>query len=160
MDTTKTKKELGRRLAVSAIALILIGALLSLGHLPGRVLAQGAKTQTFEVVLGEGEVIGEESEKIIGEFHRWEPPVLVVRKGETVVITAKNPRKHFHTLSIPAFGVTSGLLEPRKGEQTLRFVADKAGVFPYVCGLEWGGPGSPTCDPDHKRMVGHLIVLE
>ena len=122
--------------------------------------AASPRVQTFDVILGEGEVIGEGTEKIIGEFHRWEPAVLVVHRGDQVVLNVKNPRKHLHSLAFPALGVTTKPLEPRKGQDTIKFVAEKSGTFPFICGIPWGGEGSPQCDADHARMVGHLIVLE
>ncbi len=97
--------------------------------------AAAPATQTFEIILGEGEVIEEVGGKdqLTGEFHRWEPPVLVVNKGDKVVLKVKNPRKHVHSLGIPGYGQDTGPLAGRTGEKTLEFTADKAGVFPFMC---------------------------
>ncbi len=50
-------------------------------------------------------------------------------------------------------------MESRGGTAEVSFVADKAGIFQFACGLpyaeEWG-----NCGLDHKRQVGYLIVLE
>ena len=129
----------------------------------------GPKTQKFDILLGEGEILGEEpleklgvpEHSIVGEFHRWEPNVMVVKKGDKVILTVKNPRKAVHSFLLPAFNVNTGPLAPRTGVKTVEFVADKAGVFSYMCGIPYNPKAEPhECDPDHKRMVGYLIVLE
>lgn len=85
--------------------------------------------------------------------------MLVAFTGETVVLNVGNPRKRKHSLVIEAFNVDTGELEPRTGKKTVRFVASKAGVFEYKCGLK-EDPAKGWCDPDHKYQVGNLIVLE
>jgi heme/copper-type cytochrome/quinol oxidase subunit 2 len=118
--------------------------------------------------MGEGKIIEEVNgkETITGEFHRWEPPVIVVKKGDTVELTVVNPRSHAHSFVLPAFNVDTGRI-PGKLEQpdeakrtvTVRFVADKSGIFPFFCGISYN-EATLDCDPDHAYMVGYLIVLE
>jgi len=119
------------------------------------------KDQHLKIVMGEGEIIQEVEgkETLTGEFHRWEPAVLVVNKGDTVHLTVENPRGNAHSLTLPDFGVTTPLLEARGGIAEVVFVADKAGTFQFKCGSEYDG-ALGICDVDHKRMVGNLIVLE
>lgn len=118
-------------------------------------------TRTFDIVLGEGKVVVEVGGKdeLGGEFHRWEPPVLMAFRGDTVVLNVGNPRKRKHSLVIEAFNIDTGELEPRTGKKTVRFVASKSGVFEYKCGLKWD-EAKGWCDPDHKYQVGHLIILD
>ena len=118
-------------------------------------------TRTFDIVMGEGKVVVEVAGKdqLGGEFHRWEPPVLVAFRGDTIVLNVGNPRKRKHSLVIDAFKVDTGELEPRTGKKTVRFVADKAGVFKFWCGLDTD-EAKGWCDPDHRYQVGHLIVLD
>lgn len=123
--------------------------------------SQEPVTQVLDILLGEGEIIREVEGKDIldGEFHRWEPDTLVVRKGDWVVLNVKNPRKNVHSLVIPAYGVDTGPLAGRTGEARVEFLAYDAGVYPILCGIDFV-EGAGLCDPDHKRMVGYLIVLE
>ena len=47
----------------------------------------------------------------------------------------------------------------RQGLTVIKFVADKAGVFTFACGLPYNAANG-QCDPDHSMMTGTLIVLE
>jgi hypothetical protein len=123
------------------------------------------QTRTFQISMEEvefyAEVENEGGEEAIAfvELHRWEPNTIIVNQGDTVVLEITNPRKHAHTLSVPAFDVTTQILEPREGADTVTFVADTAGVFTFYCGLPYN-PDKLYCDPDHNMMTGTLIVLE
>jgi hypothetical protein len=119
-----------------------------------------ARVQNFAVELGEGEIVGDVNgkEEIIGDLHRWEPAVLVAFKGDKIVLQVKNPRKHVHSFQLPAFEVDTGPLEPRTGTKTVEFVAERAGTFAFGCGAKFD-EAKGICDPDHARMVGHLLVL-
>ncbi|MEM4310868.1 MAG: cupredoxin domain-containing protein [Nitrososphaerales archaeon] len=165
-------------LAVAIIAIILVGITMM------QPLGQVQKIQKFTIIVGEGEIIQEAiedkatgeiklvseekggEETLTGEYHRWEPNVLVVKKGDKVELTVKNPRKHAHSFVLPAFGVDTGRI-PGKAEQpdegkrtvTVTFTADKAGVFPFICGIPFDHKAG-NCDPDHARITGYLIVLE
>ena len=123
------------------------------------------QTRTFQISMEEvefyAEIENEEGEEEIAfvELHVWEPNTIIVNQGDTVILEITNPRKHAHTLSIPAFNVNSDMLEPRVGTDTVTFVADTPGVFTFYCGLPYN-PDKLYCDPDHKMMTGTLIVLE
>ena len=123
------------------------------------------QTRTFQISMEEvefyAEVENEGGEEAIAfvELHTWEPNTIIVNQGDTVVLEITNPRKHAHTLSIPAFDVNTKILEPREGADTVTFVADTPGVFTFYCGLPYN-PDKLYCDPDHNMMTGTLIVLE
>ena len=123
------------------------------------------QTRVFQISMEEvefyAEVENEEGAEEIAfvELHVWEPNIIIVNQGDTVVLEITNPRKHAHTLSIPAFDVYSGMLDPRVGADTVTFVADTPGVFTFYCGLPYN-PDKLYCDPDHNMMTGTLIVLE
>jgi heme/copper-type cytochrome/quinol oxidase subunit 2 len=123
------------------------------------------QTRTFQISMEEvefyAEAENEEGEEGISfvELHRWEPDLIIVNQGDTVVLEITNPRKHAHTLSVPAFGVNSEILEPREGMDTVTFVADTSGVFTFYCGLPYN-PDQLYCDPDHSMMTGTLVVLD
>jgi hypothetical protein len=123
------------------------------------------QTRTFQISMEEvefyAEVENEGGEEAIAfvELHTWKPDTIIVNQGDTVVLEITNPRKHAHTLSVPAFDVTSKILEPIEGSDTITFVADTPGVFTFYCGLPYN-PDKLYCDPDHNMMTGTLIVLE
>ncbi len=121
----------------------------------------GPVTQNLSIQMGEGTMIHElenGEEELTGEFHRWEPAVLVVNKGDKVVLTVTNPRGHAHSLVLPEFGVATPRLEGRGGTATVEFTADKAGLFQFACGTPWDEEAE-DCGLDHQYQVGHLIVL-
>jgi len=123
------------------------------------------QTRTFQISMEEVEFYAEVENEGGGEaiafveLHRWEPNTIIVNQGDTVTLEITNPRKHAHTLSIPAFDVNTKILEPREGVDTVTFVADTPGVFTFYCGLPYN-PDKLYCDPDHSMMTGTLIVLE
>ncbi len=121
----------------------------------------GPVTQDYSIIMGEGKIIQEVNgeETITGEFHRWEPPVLVAYEGDTIRLTVKNPRGHAHSFVLPEFGVTTPILEKRGGTAVVEFTASKAGIFQFACGLPYD-EAEGNCGLDHKRQVGHLIVLK
>ena len=150
---------------VLAIVAIGIGAY-SLYQAP---TAQQSKVQKFAVIMGEGEIIADDpttgEEILTGEYHRWEPSVIVANKGDTVELTIINPRKNAHSFELPDFGITTGRIAGKtelpdvEGRTIVKtFVADKAGVFKFVCGIS-PDASAGNCDPDHETMVGYLVVL-
>ena len=126
---------------------------------------ESTQTRTFQISMEEVEFFAEaeNEEGVEGisfvELHRWEPNMIIVNQGDTVVLEITNPRKHAHTFSVPEFGVNSQVLEPRTGTDTVTFVADTAGVFTFSCGLPYN-PDKLSCDPDHSMMTGTLVVLD
>ena len=128
--------------------------------------AAGPVTRDFSIKMGEGEILQEvnEEEVLTGEFHRWEPAVLVAFKGDTIRLTVTNPRSTNHSFTLDEFLVDTGSLKPRGGTKTVEFTVDKAGIFQFACGLNFEdentGQLTGDCAPDHKRMVGYIIVLD
>lgn len=120
-----------------------------------------AKTQQFDVVIGEAKFLVEVDEKdVLGpEGHRFEPPVLVVHKGDHVVLTVRNPEMHIHSLVLPDFGVDTGPLQGGSGTAKVEFDANKAGVFRFNCGIPFD-EAKGECAPDHEFVVGWVVVLE
>lgn len=119
------------------------------------------KVQHFDVAIGEVKLLQEvEGKDVLGpEGHTFEPPVLVVHKGDHVIIRVMNLRKNTHSLVLPEFGVDTGSLAPRTGIATVEFDAEKAGVFQFSCGIPYD-EATGACDPDHDFIVGWLVVLE
>lgn len=133
----------------------------------GRVdTVQAAKTHNFTIRLGEGLIVNQTDEQLASlEYHRWNPGVLVVNKGDTVRLTIINEDHHVHSFELDAFGVDSGKLMPEgmPGDRTtVTFVANQAGVFEFECGVDPFMPPPPApeeCSEDHPTMTGYLVVL-
>lgn len=85
------------------------------------------------------------------ERYSFDPPFLVVNKGDTVVLKIHALKGAKHVIEIKDFGVAETTIN--KGEEkAIRFVADKAGTFKFICtnhvNAEKEGP-----------MVGYLYVM-
>ncbi len=134
---------------------------------PSTVIPSNGEPQvrSFDIELGEVEFFANtENEEgaedtVFVELHRWSPNTIVVNKGDTVVLKVTNPRGNYHSFSIPEFGVSTAMLEPREGSETIEFVADKSGTFAFSCEVPYN-PDKQWCDPDHAMMTGTLIVLD
>lgn len=119
--------------------------------------------RSFDVELGEVEFFANieveegKEDAVLVEMHRWSPNTIVVNKGDTVVLKVTNPRGNYHSFSIPEFGVSTSMLDPRGGTETVEFVADKTGTFTFSCEVPYN-PDKQWCDPDHAMMTGTLIV--
>lgn len=86
------------------------------------------------------------------ERYTFDPPILIVNKGDTVVLKIHALKGSKHVIEIKDFGVPETTIN--KGEEkTIRFVADKAGTFKFICtnhvNAEKEGP-----------MVGYLYVMD
>jgi plastocyanin len=80
-----------------------------------------------------------------GGTYVWYPSRIVVEVGDEVTIDFAGINGDEHPTTIAAFGQTFTV---RRGEMTrVTFVADKAGIFGYVCSAHQSG------------MSGELIVL-
>ncbi len=79
---------------------------------------------------------------------KFEPAVLEVTEGDTVVVTLRSADT-IHGLAIKALGVK--VVIPKNGEPVeVRFVAGRAGTFEIAC--------SEYCGSGHRRMKGQLVV--
>ena len=92
--------------------------------------------------------------------HFYDPQLIVARRGDTVRLRVMNLSFFTHAIAIDGYGVRTGLLSggPR-GTETISFVADKGGVFPYRCYIPYD-PVAASCSPDHDTMIGYLVVLD
>ncbi len=76
----------------------------------------------------------------------WEPTSIVAKKGDTVTLTLVNRHVDEHGFEIAAFGVKEVVAAEKTN--TVKFTADKAGIFPIKCHLH----------PAH--VAGQLLVLD
>ena len=147
------------------------GQMMEPGMMQGSSVSQSlptgepTQTRTFEIFLDEIKIFAEtenesgEEEIVEVEIHQWNPNSIVVNKDDTVVLKISNPRGSIHSFAIPQFGVSTGNLEPRGGTETIEFVADKTGVFTFICNTPYV-PEQNWCSADHTTMTGTIIVLE
>jgi plastocyanin len=70
---------------------------------------------------------------VVGSNFKFEPSVLSVNKGDTVKITFKDING-FHDFRIDEFNVATKQMQ-EGNEQTVTFIADKAGSFEYYCSV-------------------------
>src|SRR6185295_11602133 len=86
--------------------------------------------------------------EIIASRFKFEPAVLEVMEGDTVVLTVWSADT-IHGLTIKALGVK--LIVPKAHEPVeVRFVAARAGTYEIAC--------SEYCGSGHRRMKGQLVV--
>jgi len=77
----------------------------------------------------------------------WTPKKITVTEGDEVVIHLKSLDVE-HVFLLPDYKIEKDVNPGAAVE--VRFVADKAGIFYFQCGME--------CGPYHKNMLGQLIV--
>ena len=78
----------------------------------------------------------------------WLPSVIAVEQGDKVKLTLKNlipGAVNQHGFSIPGYNITE--IVTRGEPKTVTFVADKAGVFPFICQL-------------HAAHIGGSLIVE
>jgi cytochrome c oxidase subunit 2 len=92
---------------------------------------------------------GVKSFEVTASRFRFEPAVLEVAEGDTVVLTLRSADTT-HGLAIKALGVKIVIPKNREPVQ-VRFVAPRAGTFDITC--------SEYCGSGHRRMKGQLVVL-
>lgn len=90
--------------------------------------------------------------------HRWYPTMLVARRGDTVELDVGNPDKFNHEFELTGYDLRTKKLTPGSSA-SLRFVADRTGVFLFRCALPHN-PATGDCTPDHELMRGYLIVTD
>src|SRR3970282_1699531 len=124
--------------------------------------APAARTVAYTVTIDEGLIVtgwnntcqcaveidtpAADTEKVIGEYVRWAPNVIIVNAGDTVQLTIKNPRGGDHSFAIEAVagafsGTTaSGTVEGRDNsgnpagtQATIEFTALKPGTYVFRC---------------------------
>ena len=171
--------------AVGALALVLSIVALGLGATRGPAVP--ARTVAYTVTIDEGLIVtgwnntcqcaveidtpAADTEKVVGEYVRWAPSVIIVNAGDTVKLTVVNPRGGDHSFAIeaPAGALTgttsSGVVQgrensgnPRGTQVTIDFTALKAGTYVFRCTIPFDDAQN-KCHPDHETLTGTLIVL-
>jgi len=84
---------------------------------------------------------------IIAKNWEFSPNTIIVNQGDKVIIKISSVDTT-HSFMIKDYNINVKL-EPNK-TQTIEFIADKFGVFPFHCGV--------PCGEGHKEMTGTLVV--
>ena len=172
-------------LALGAVALIL--AIAGLGLSYSKPSGVAPRTVAYTVTIDEGLIVtgwnntcqcaveidtpAADTEKVIGEYVRWAPNVIIVNAGDTVRLTINNPRGGDHSFAIEAAagsfsGTTvSGTVEGRDNsgnpagtQATIEFTALKPGTYVFRCVTPFDD-ATNACHPDHDSLTGTIIVL-
>ncbi len=112
-------------LAVAAFSFNGRATIASAADTPTPAAAAPANEKTFTLVS-----------VLIDDVKFWLPSSIVVDQGDTVKLVLKNQvpgTENQHGFSIPGYNITE--VVTRGTPKTITFVADKPGVFPYVCQL-------------------------
>ncbi len=121
-----------------------------------------AETREFLIVTGEwswkakpGEApVVDRDRGSVKEIERYtfDPSFIVVNRGDTVILKIHTLKGDKHIVTIPDFKVPETIIM-RGEEKSIRFVANKAGVFEFKCTNHVGS---------HKEgpMVGYIYVLD
>lgn len=136
--------------------------LLSVVVLALGVASAMAETREFLIVTGEwswkakpGEApVVDRDRGSVKEIERYtfDPAFIVVNRGDTVILKIHTLKGDKHIVTIPAFKVPETIIM-RGEEKSIRFVANKAGVFEFKC---------TNHVESHKEgpMVGYIYVLD
>ncbi len=172
---------------LAALALVLAIVALGWTAIQPSAAPRVPVVREFVLVMGEGEILAgynttggyvvpidspqADEEMVVGEFHRWEPGVLMAYVGDTIRLTVKNPRSNDHSFSLQAepdaFSGTTSTGEilgrtnsgsPTGTEQVIELKALKPGVYKFICNTPHDHLNN-KCDEDHPRMVGYIVVL-
>jgi len=163
----ENKQKPKRNLAIVGVVLAVAALLIAVGGLGITLNGQAPRTHRLTLVMGEGKIIQEVNgtDQITGEFHRWEPAVLVMKKCDTIILTVQNPRSNIHSFAIEALGIDTGaipgkVLTPPSGEERIVTISTcQSGTYKFICDTPHDHDAG-ECDPDHDRMTGYLTVLE
>ena len=79
------------------------------------------------------------------EVYAFSPSTVTVVEGDTIDFTFVNPEDDAHSFVLPDFAVSL----PGQKTTTARYVAKRAGVYPFVCAIQAHLP----------MMSGQLVVL-
>jgi plastocyanin len=139
---------------VIAAAAILLTALSVASPTPPAPPAPAAATVDISLIITGVGAVG------AAEHHFFNPSMITVRRGDTVRLRVMNLTFSTHGVEIEGYGVRTGPLPGGpKGQETITFVADRAGVFRYRCNVPYN-PATGDCSPDHETQVGYLVVLD
>ena len=116
-----------------------------------RLLVSGVMAAFIMIFIG-GYLIGAENEQVIkitAKRFEYTPKEISVKKGVPVVLEFTS-QDRLHGFTCPGLKIRMDILPGKVN--TLRFVPDKAGTFPFHC--------DNFCGSGHEGMKGTIIVTE
>ncbi len=175
------------RLAIGLGVVALLLSIVAAGLTFARPSGVAPRTLAITVTIDEGMIVtgwnntcqcaveidtaAADTEKVVGEYVRWAPNVIIINAGDTVRLTVKNPRGGDHSFAITASAgafsgtTSSGTVEGRRNsgnpagtEVTIEFTALKPGTYVFLCTIPFDDAQN-ECHPDHDTLTGTLIVL-
>lgn len=148
LPIAETKKSLSPFVIVAVLGLL--GALIFIAILiKDRILQQTSGAPSVEEIASPppGSVLKEFT--VDGSSFEFDPKTITVKKGDTVKITFKDIDGR-HNLVIDGYDLSTDIIGKGK-EDTIQFVADKAGSFEYYCSV---------ANHEELGMTGTLVVEE
>ncbi len=174
-------------LAVGIGVLALVLSIAALGLTFARPSGVAPRTVAFTVTIDEGLIVtgwnntcqcavvidtpAADTEKVVGEYVRWAPNVIMINAGDTVTLTVKNPRGGDHSFAILATAgafsgtTSSGTVQGRTNsgnaagtQATITFTALKPGTYVFLCTIPFDDAQN-HCHPDHETLTGTIVVL-
>jgi plastocyanin len=176
----------GSKLGIALAALALLLSIAAVGLTFARS-GVAPRTVSFTVTIDEGQIVtgwnntcecaveidtpAADTEKVVGEYVRWAPNVLIINTGDTVKLTVNNPRGGDHSFAIDAAAgsfsgtTSSGTVQGRDNsgnpagtQVTIEFTALKAGTYVFRCTIVFDDALN-HCHPDHDTLTGTIVVL-
>ncbi len=175
------------RLAVALGVVALVLSIAAVGLTYARPSGVAPRTLEITATIDEGMIVtgwnntcqcaveidtpAADTEKVVGEYVRWAPNVIIINAGDTVRLTVKNPRGGDHSFAIDASaGAFSGTTSsgevqgrtnsgnPAGAQVTIEFTALKSGTYVFRCTIVFDDAQN-KCHPDHDTLTGTLVVL-
>ncbi len=185
--SSKASEQRWSRLALALAAVALVLSIAGVGLSFARPSGVVPRTVAYTVTIDEGLIVtgwnntcqcaveidtpAADTEKVIGEYVRWAPNVIIVNAGDTVTLTINNPRGGDHSFAIEAaagsFSGTSvsGTVQGRDNsgnpagtQATIVFTALKPGTYVFRCTIPFDD-ATNKCHPDHATLTGTIVVL-
>lgn len=135
------------QLLIVIAALIIVASVFFSWNQARTVSGQPAETRIIDMITGEFETTLSDGKEL--EVYVWHPGTVVVKQGERIELRISGVNGSSHPFTIEKLGI-KGIVEKGK-TTTVRFTADKKGVYPIVClshtDMTNGGP-----------MTGYIVV--
>ena len=146
--------------SLAAVALGAAALLLSVLSIPSALRSEVPAAPSAPVTLDLSLIITGLGPLGGATHHFYNPQMIVARRGNTVRVRVMNQSFASHAIQFEGYGLRTRVLPGGpKGQETISFVADKAGVFAFRCYIPHD-PSAGACSPDHETMVGYLVVLD
>ncbi|HLE54811.1 MAG TPA: hypothetical protein VI999_06210 [Thermoplasmata archaeon] len=150
-------------LGLGVAALVLSATVFALNLTASTTPTPVPVTRDIRLIISSVEPHNASMGMMMDEMHVYFPSVIVVNRGDTIVLTVVNMDEHRHGFKIPDLGVASdNTVDITPGDSwTKTFTVDRPGVFIWECNVPYvpaSGTMGQDCGKDHEEMTGYLIV--